>query len=556
MKYVHTFWIDEGKDPLDASFGWCSARYHLMSWALSCLQLHRFYDCVELITDTKGKELLIDQLKLPYKKVRIELDDLDLVEIPGLWVMKKIYSYALHEEPFLNVDGDVYIFEPFPDNLLSGQLIAQNIEQDFDYYKELVGLVGNTFPIVPKPIKKQITDGLEIQASNAGILGGNDYGFFKEYYQVVEKFIAANHQQIAGLSPSQMVNFNAVVEQYIFHCLSNYAGLEVNYLLDTVYDPSFFESFANFHHLPFKIPFMHALGDYKKNGWVCDQLANRLRIDYPEYYYRIIGLFESQTGDDKVHGAHEDFSNCQQLVSSFSIKYSSKSEDEKFHRARQLILSIFNQKEISIDLSKFSISQAIEYLEKELTDNRSKAVLNDVFDFEKEKIRLIQSLPHDGIIRDNEQEAIVKANLAFATDHWKEKVMLKLSPLAMNVESEWDWSQNHVLFTRVKYNNIENNLTLDPYYYQTLLLPDKHHWEVIEYLLNPMETYLISLLSKEEFVSITVVKEQMILFFENVNEEKVLTYLEEAIRFLAYSGVIFLKVYKSDLKTYENIQAR
>jgi hypothetical protein len=332
MKYVHTFWIDKGKDPLDASFGWCSARYHLMSWALSCLQLHRFCDNVELITDTKGKELLIDQLKLPYKKVRIELDDLDLVEIPGLWVMKKIYSYALHEEPFLNVDGDVYIFEPFPDNLLSGQLIAQNIEQDFDYYKELVGLVGNTFPFVPKPIKKQITEGLEIQASNAGILGGNDYGFFKDYYQVVEKFISENHEQITGLSPSQMVNFNAVVEQYIFYCLSNHKRLEVNYLLDTVYDPSFFESFANFHHLPFKIPFMHALGDYKENGWVCDQLANRLRMDYPEYYYRIIEFFESQAGDDKVYGAHEGSSNSQQFVSSFSMKYSSKSEDEKFRR--------------------------------------------------------------------------------------------------------------------------------------------------------------------------------------------------------------------------------
>ncbi len=556
MKYVHTFWIDEGKDPMVASFGWCSARYHLMSWALSCLQLHRFYDNVELITDRKGKELLIDQMKLPYKKTRIELDDLDLVEIPGLWVMKKIYSYTLHKDPFLNVDGDVFIFEPFPDNLLSGRLIAQNIEQDFDYYKELVGLVGNTFPFVPKPIKKQITDGLEIQASNAGILGGNDYGFFKEYYQVVEKFITENHEQISGLSPSQMVNFNAVVEQYIFHCLSNYAGLEVNYLLDTVYDPSFFESFANFHHLPFKIPFMHALGDYKKNGWVCDQLANRLRMDYPEYYYRIIEFFESQAGDDKVYGAHEGSSNSQQFVSSYSIKYNSKPEEEKFHRTKGIISSICNLEDISIDIGKLSIHQAIEYLEKELTDSRPMAILKDVIDFEKEKLRLIHSMPHDRLIWENEQNATDNADLFFVDDQWKENGMLKLSPLTMTIESEWDWSQNHVLFTRIKYINIENNLTLEPYYYQTLLLPDKHHGEIIEYLLNPMETYLISLLSKEEFVSISEVTEKVNIFFENVNEEKVLIYLEEAIRFLAFSGVLILKVNKSDLQTYENIQSR
>ncbi|ERM80467.1 hypothetical protein P872_21685 [Rhodonellum psychrophilum GCM71 = DSM 17998] len=542
MKFVHTFWIDEGKDPLEAAFGWCSAKYHLMSWALSSLQLHKFYDNVELITDTKGKELLIDQLKLPYKKVRIELDNLVLGGIPGLWVMKKIYSYTLHKEPFLNIDGDVFIFKPFPEDLLSGQLIAQNIEQDFDYYKELVGLVGKTFGYVPFPIKSQIKESLPIKASNAGILGGKDFRFFEDYYKLVRKFVTENKLEISELTPAQMVNFNAVVEQYIFHCLSSDMGIEVNYLLDTVYDPSFFESFANFHHLPFKIPFMHALGDYKKNGWVCDQLANRLRLDYPEYYYRIIELFESQGGDDKVHGAHEGFSNSQKLVSSFSIKYSGKSEDEKFSRTKGIISSICNQEEIPTDISKFSIFQAIEWLEKELTDGRSMAILNDVFDFEKEKIRLTQSLPNDDIIWDNEQEAIDRVNLSFATDQWKEKVMLKLSPLSMTIESEWDWSQNHVFFTRVKHNNIENNLTLEPYYYRTLLLPDKHHGEIIEYLLNPMETYLISLLSKEAHISITVVKEQVILFFENVNEEKVLVYLEEAIRFLAYSGVIFLKM--------------
>jgi hypothetical protein len=542
MKYVHTFWIDQGKDPLEASFGWCSARYHLMSWALSCLQLHKYYDNVELVTDTKGKELLIDKLKLPYKKVRIELDNLDLVDIPGLWVMKKIYSYTLHKEPFLNIDGDVFVFEPFPEDLLSGQLIAQNIEQDFDYYKELVGHVGQTFGYVPLPIKSQIKESLPIKASNAGIFGGKDHRFFEDYYKLVRKFVTENKQEISELTPAQMVNFNAVVEQYIFHCLSSDMGIEVNYLLDTVYDPSFFESFANFHHLPFKIPFMHALGDYKKNGWVCDQMANRLRLDYSEYYYRIIDLFESQTEESKGLASHEGFKKLPNLVSSFSIKYSSKSEDEKFHRTKGIISSICNQEDIPTDIGKLTFSQAIEYLGKELTDSRSMAILKDVFDFEKEKIRLTQSLPHDGIIWDSEQEAIDRANQAFATDHWKEKVMLKLFPLSMTIESEWDWSQNLVLFTRVKYNNIENNLNLEPYYYQTLLLVDKHHGEIIEYLLNPMETYLISLLSKEEFVSITVVKEQVILFFENVNEEKVLIYLEEAIRFLAYSGAILLKM--------------
>lgn len=201
--------------------------------------------------------------------------------------------------------------------------MAQNIEQDFDYYKELVGLVGDSFPLVPKPIKDQIDKGKEIKASNAGIFGGNNYAFFKDYFQVVEQFITNNQKQIKSLSPSQMVNFNAVVEQYIFHCLSSDQGIEVNYLLDTVYDPSFFESFGNFHHLPDRITFMHALGDYKKNGWVCDQLAHRLRLDYPEYYFRIIDLFQVCRGSSFRKTGSETSKVLPSIIPRFTYNYQS-----------------------------------------------------------------------------------------------------------------------------------------------------------------------------------------------------------------------------------------
>jgi hypothetical protein len=79
---------------------------------------------------------------------------------------------------FADLDGDVYIFNSFPNELLSGDLIAQNIEQDFDYFKELVGLVNQTFDYVPMPLKMQVEKSIPIQASNAGILGGKDHGFF------------------------------------------------------------------------------------------------------------------------------------------------------------------------------------------------------------------------------------------------------------------------------------------------------------------------------------------------------------------------------------------
>lgn len=541
MKIVHTFWIDEGKDPFKDSFGWYSAQYHLMSWALSSLQLHQFYDHVELITDTKGKELLIDQLKLPYQKVRTELEGLNFNDVPSLWVTKKIYSYTLHEEPFLNVDGDVFIFEPFPDNLFSGQLIAQNIEQGFDYYKELVDLVENTFDFVPSYFSAPFNQDKTLNGSNAGILGGRHFSFFKLYFEKVRAFVDLNRTKINQLPDALISNFNAVVEQYIFYRLSQELEISIQYYLLPSLDPAFY-GYADFHYLPKNCPYIHALGSFKKNGWVCDQMANRLRIDYPEYYYRIIDFFETQTKGGTGQAWHEGYKGPPNLISGFSKKYSSKSEDEKFHRSKGIISTICNQEDISTELGKLPIFQAIEYLEGELTDKRSKAVLKDVFDFEKEKLRLIQSLPADPIIFENEQYAIDNANLVFVDDQWKEKAVLKLSPVAMCIESQWDWSMNHVLFTMIKGNDVVSNLDTGPYYYLTLLLPDKHHGEVVEYLLNPMETYVVSLLSKDSYVSFSEIVVQADRFFENVNKENVLVYLEEAIRFLAYSGVIFIKL--------------
>lgn len=554
MKIVHTFWIDEGKDPFKDSFGWCSAQYHVISWALSCLQLHQFYDNIELITDQKGKELLIDQLKLPYKKVRTSLENLHFNDVPSLWVTKKIYSYTLHEEPFLNVDGDVYIFETFPDDLFSGQLIAQNIEQGFDYYKELVDLVENTFDFMPSFFSTPYNQDKTLNGSNAGIIGGQHFGFFKLYFENVKAFVDLNKTKINQLPDALISNFNAVVEQFIFYRLSQELEIPIRYYLPPSLDPAF-DGYADFHYLPKNCPYIHAMGSFKKNGWVCEQMAHRLRIDYPEYYYRILSLFESKAIGEKENQDQELAFYSQPHKSSYSIKYNIKSEEEKFQRTWQLASLVLNPENNSMNASEISILQALELMEKE-PDNRSTAVLKDVFDFENEKLRLIQSMPADPIIFENEQNAIDNADMAFSDDFWREKVILKLSPLAMTIESQWDWSQNHVLFTRLKHNNIENNLTAEPYYYQTLLLPDKHHGEIIEYLLNPMETYVFSLLSKESYVSFSEILLQADRFFENVNKQKLLVYLEEAIRFLAYSGVLILKVNKSDLKIYENIQSR
>ncbi len=74
MKIVHSYWSKPNLIQKKASQnlgGWTHRAFNYMSWALSCLKFKEFYPNIELVTDQKGKELLIDRLGLPYTSVKV-----------------------------------------------------------------------------------------------------------------------------------------------------------------------------------------------------------------------------------------------------------------------------------------------------------------------------------------------------------------------------------------------------------------------------------------------------------------------------------------------------
>ena len=138
MKIVQTFWSGNRSvnDYLQNKAGWLSPEYHWMAWALSVLQLKKFYPAVELVTDELGKYILIDLLQLPYTSVRTDLETALRPYPHDLWAMAKIYAYSIQEAPFLHVDGDVFIWKLFDDHLLEADLVAQNLEVVFSIYQD------------------------------------------------------------------------------------------------------------------------------------------------------------------------------------------------------------------------------------------------------------------------------------------------------------------------------------------------------------------------------------------------------------------------------------
>ncbi len=279
MKIIQSFWSNPAiESPLHNAAGWLSAEYHWMAWALSVAQLRQFYEEV----DQTGKAILIDTLQLPYTHVKGVLDELN--DYPSkLWALAKIHAYSYQSTPFLHVDGDVFIWEQFSKALLNNRLIVQNFEFGFVFYTSALAQLRSVGGFVP--------DYLDVinphfLTCNAGIIGGFDTDFFKEYAQKVKTFARQNEPYLDLLDAR---NLNMLMEQGIFSALASQKHIPVCCQMQhlAIADSSY-PGLANFGAVPHQTKFIHALGEFKRQPETCRHLARRLRQDHPEYYERIV----------------------------------------------------------------------------------------------------------------------------------------------------------------------------------------------------------------------------------------------------------------------------
>lgn len=178
MRTIQTLYANNNASSVSNHFGWMRPEFHLMSWALSCLQIKKFHNEIHLYANTSGADLLVNQLQLPYDSVSISHDDLVLAN-ENLWALPKIFTYSMQKEPFLHIDGDVFLFEALPKSLFNKDLVAQNIEEATQFYQTTQSELMGNFKYFPDCVKKDFYSEKPINAVNAGILGGKIFSFFK-----------------------------------------------------------------------------------------------------------------------------------------------------------------------------------------------------------------------------------------------------------------------------------------------------------------------------------------------------------------------------------------
>lgn len=291
MKIIQSFWSG-GRNMLHDNFGWNSPNAHLMSWALSCLNIKNFYEEVELYTDKQGYEILIEQLHLPYTKVHVILDDLEIYP-KDLWALAKIKAYSEQSKPFIHIDGDVFIYSKFQDRIHNAQLIAQNAEKATTYYQSKFAYIKKQLTYLPEFININVTNH-PVCSYNAGIIGGKDLEFLKKYCREVFDFVDQNIFGTTHLPKHFLVNFNILFEQIFFYTLSRKEAIPVTCLFDEVFEDNGYkyDDLGDFTTVPYLKTFLHFIGPIKRNKRACDLLSSVLLRDHPQYFFKIATLFD------------------------------------------------------------------------------------------------------------------------------------------------------------------------------------------------------------------------------------------------------------------------
>lgn len=495
MRIVQTFWSGNNNDLVSNTFGWCAAEYHLMSWTLSCLQLKKFYKEVILYTDQAGCDLLIEKLKLPYDKVYVELDALNTYH-KDLWGLSKIDTYSKQKEPFLHVDGDVFIWKAFEKNLIDKPLIAQNLEfGSEEYYHKMFAELEKSFAFFPEEFLKIKKKENQIMAYNAGIFGGSDLDFFQKYTTKAFEFVDKNLSSLDKVNP---LHFNVFFEQSLFYCLSKTENKHVSVLFEELIQDNKYTGLGDFEDVPHLKTYLHLIGPYKRDLKSCQLLSRRLREDYPEYHHRVLNLYPK-----KYKNTLSLMKGGNQIIDANSIKIS-----DYFERT-----SILYHETTNVRLH----NKQNDLIEVEKTITRlNNSHLSDVFSLEKSICEFTANS------RKHSRAAILEREILMNTYHHTifsktkneiSKIVLKKSDFIKIVVTKWNWELENSDFSKFLLK-IRNNQTIEPEEIKTVLVPEVEFPFYSENTIDELDELMIGILEDSKTIA-QLISELAICFHDN-----------------------------------------
>lgn len=266
--------------------GYLSPLVNWLSIALSGLLLKEYNPQIPLCmyTNFELKHIFKDLFLLPYDTYFI-LDDIKN-EYRDFYCYPKIQTYSMQNAPFLHIDCDVFCKEALKKRLLTADLVAQHEENDSNFYMLVLNHLKSCNAIIPDYMRVCFGEN-NIHSYNAGVLGGNNVFFWKEYVEYVKYFLSSNANSIRKSDKKFL--YNVVFEQWIFYALAHTKRIKVETFIKGVVK----DFVMPWGTVPDQVveannhPYIHIM-NYKSHPRCNSYIIRQMYRKYPEYFDRIL----------------------------------------------------------------------------------------------------------------------------------------------------------------------------------------------------------------------------------------------------------------------------
>lgn len=227
MKGVYSFWSKPYYASLEKGFaGFNTEQDFRDSFALSLRCLRKSVEKVQLVTDTRGYELLVGRFGFQFDAVSLALNDISDAIPSDMWMFGKLKAYSIQCEPFMHIDFDLYFLKPLSNLYRHASIVTQSVEwfSQYDYPRRmpLLDRLGDL------PEFTQVFDGVPMQnryAYNVGMIGGQYWEAIRDYALAAMQAIESNLFVLRKLTPQEISDSNIVFEQYFLSCYAKYKNL-------------------------------------------------------------------------------------------------------------------------------------------------------------------------------------------------------------------------------------------------------------------------------------------------------------------------------------------
>jgi hypothetical protein len=289
MRAVWSFW----SKPFHAYKGriWREPRHHLLAWGLSLKLARQHFAETQLVTDSAGKAMLVDELGLEFDEITTELDCLRDTD-SGWWAMGKLVAYSLQDRPFVHLDTDVFLWRPLPRALLAAPVFSQCPEQHSlenawcgpQHVASLFEKHQRSLPVEWEWASSRNTTWF--REENCGILGANRVDFIRYFARTAIEMVNAPSHRALWAEVSEKSAFNMLIEQFLLGACVDYHQLNPESPFRGVSIRHLFSSWHEAHNpdAAARIGYTHLLGDAKTHPEVVARLERRVAMLDPIFH--------------------------------------------------------------------------------------------------------------------------------------------------------------------------------------------------------------------------------------------------------------------------------